>query len=235
MQKQIRKIVSNIDAHVSILDTEGELLYQLAKKSKGNVVEIGSWKGRSTIWLAKGVVASKKKFRFVFAVDPHENMEACDARLAGKSYGEFLKNITRAKVRQVVIPMVKTSANAVASWKEGIGLVFIDGSHTYEDVAFDLHEWGKFVKEGGYVALHDTIGYEGPKKVLMEALKYPSPWMLYSFEGQVAVLQKWPRSPYTNAAVNVAALLTKELYDLAFLMAKNRLPQSIKDKLKELL
>ncbi len=35
---------------------EGKLLYKLASESKGAIVEIGSWKGYSTIWLADGVV-----------------------------------------------------------------------------------------------------------------------------------------------------------------------------------
>jgi len=34
-------------------DTEGWVLYQLAKKSKAIIVEIGSWKGKSTIWLRR--------------------------------------------------------------------------------------------------------------------------------------------------------------------------------------
>lgn len=232
MEKQIRKLVEKIDPQVSILDIEGELLYQLAKKSKGNIVEIGSWKGRSTIWLAKGMLASKKKFRFVYAVDPHENMEAGDVRLAGKSYGEFLKNLVRAKVREEVIPVVKTSAVAVATWTEKVGLVFIDGSHNYEDVAYDFLMWSKFVGEGGYIALHDTIGYEGPKRVMLEVLRSQQ-WLLCDFAGQVAVLQKFSKNTSLNSAVNVVALMVKGLHDFSFLLAKDKLPQSIKDKLKE--
>ncbi|MCS6951010.1 MAG: class I SAM-dependent methyltransferase, partial [bacterium] len=54
---------------------EGELLYQLARacKGKGVIVEIGSFKGKSTIWLAKGSLAGAGVR--VFAIDPHTGSE----------------------------------------------------------------------------------------------------------------------------------------------------------------
>ena len=50
---------------------EGKFLYRLAKRSTigGCIVEIGSWKGYSTIQLAKGSLAGYKKT--VYAIDPH--------------------------------------------------------------------------------------------------------------------------------------------------------------------
>jgi len=50
---------------------EGKLLYRLAKRctGRGVIVEIGSWKGKSTIWLASGSrAASRSK---VHSIDPH--------------------------------------------------------------------------------------------------------------------------------------------------------------------
>jgi len=50
---------------------EGVFLYNTAKNcnSKYVIVEIGSWQGKSTIWLAKGSLAGNKAR--IYAIDPH--------------------------------------------------------------------------------------------------------------------------------------------------------------------
>lgn len=54
-----------------LTDKEGETLYSLAKNCKGNgvIVEIGSWKGKSTIWIANGSKSGNKVK--IYAIDPH--------------------------------------------------------------------------------------------------------------------------------------------------------------------
>jgi len=68
-KEEIKKFVEKVDGW--LLDIEGELLYDLAKNCKGNgvIVEIGSWTGKSTIWLGKGSKAGNKVK--VYAIDPH--------------------------------------------------------------------------------------------------------------------------------------------------------------------
>jgi predicted O-methyltransferase YrrM len=55
-----------------LTDAEGELLFNLAKScsGKGVIVEIGSWKGKSTIWMARGSQAGHGVK--IYAIDPHE-------------------------------------------------------------------------------------------------------------------------------------------------------------------
>jgi predicted O-methyltransferase YrrM len=66
---EVKKFVDNIDGW--LFEREGELLYDLAKNctGKGVIVEIGSWKGKSTIWLGKGSKRGKKVL--IYAIDPH--------------------------------------------------------------------------------------------------------------------------------------------------------------------
>lgn len=54
-----------------LADKEGETLYKLAKncKGKGVIVEIGSWKGESTIWISNGSKNGNKVK--IYAIDPH--------------------------------------------------------------------------------------------------------------------------------------------------------------------
>lgn len=150
------KLASGVEGYLS--DKEGSLLYDLALRvcSAGDVVEIGSWKGKSTVWLAAAVLESGSGRR-VYAVDPHtgskEHREAF-----GKvwTFDEFLENIRHAGVEKAVVPLVKTSEDAAKSWQGVIGLLWIDGAHDYESVRIDFESWEPFLAENSVIAFHDT-------------------------------------------------------------------------------
>ncbi len=67
----------------------------------------------------------------VFAVDPH---------LRG-SYEVFLENLRFHSVWDVVCPLRMTSEEAAKGRNEPIRLLFVDGSHRYEDVRLDIRLW----------------------------------------------------------------------------------------------
>lgn len=165
---EIAESIRNIKDIHSISIPEGNLLYKLAKQSTGNIVEIGSWKGYSTIWLASG---SKEGLRnSVYAIDPHTGAEI-HKKMYGvvDTYDEFLKNIKESFVNNIVIPIRKKSEDAVKDWAESIDLLWIDGDHMAADKDFDM--WYPFVRENGVIALHDTTTWDNPKKVAMMMYK----------------------------------------------------------------
>ena len=116
----------------------------------------------TTICLARGAEAGDGAR--VFAVDPHRE----------GTYPDFLRNLEAANVSARVSPIVKTSIEATPGWAEPIGLLFIDGDHTYASVEQDFLLWSPHVIEGGVIAFHDTtssprdqlMGYLGPKRVV---------------------------------------------------------------------
>jgi len=69
--ESIKQLVHNIDRKHSVSDKEGEFLYNITKActGKGVIVEIGSWKGVSTIWLGKGSKTGNSVK--IYAIDPH--------------------------------------------------------------------------------------------------------------------------------------------------------------------
>lgn len=148
--------------------TEGEYLHHLAQLNpeRGVIVEVGSWKGRSTVCLALGSieVGGGK----VYAVDPHKPL--LEEGYREDTQAEFMKNIRDAGVESHVVPMVMTSEEAAKGWDTPIRVLWIDGDHRYEQVKKDLLLWEPHVIEGGIVAMHDTIRKKGPKRVLWESI-----------------------------------------------------------------
>jgi MMP 1-O-methyltransferase len=148
---------------------EGRLLYELARRCSGRgvIVEIGSWKGKSTIWLASG--SRRGAGVPVYAIDPHT---AESDNLATQSpvptFEEFSRNVRRAGVDDLVVPRVMTSAAAARDFTEPVELIFIDGAHDYASVALDFELWFPKVIDGGTLAFHDTVAWEGPRRLVAE-------------------------------------------------------------------
>jgi MMP 1-O-methyltransferase len=139
---------------------EGRLLYSLAAAAdpKGWIVEIGSWQGKSTIWLAAG--ARSGRGARVAAIDPHRGT---DLRTEGETTEPALRsNLERAGVTADVEVVVATSADAEATWSRPVSLLWIDGDHSYEGALLDLDRWERHLLPDGAVAFHDTFTIPGP-------------------------------------------------------------------------
>jgi MMP 1-O-methyltransferase len=154
----VRELIKGVPGWLS--DEEGEALYQLAKDctGKGVIVEIGSWKGKSTICLGLGSRAGNGVR--IFAVDPH----------ADYRHGEFKENIERAGIADLVTPVKGLSEDVVGDFDETIELLFVDGSHEEDDVRHDFETWVPKVVDGGVVAFHDTTWHAGVRKVVAEKI-----------------------------------------------------------------
>ncbi len=142
---------------------EGQFLYSSAKavrELQGDVVEIGSFQGKSTIFLA---TASTK----VVSIDPHEGNVS--GGILSPTYKAFIKHLTHAGVRKHIHDIISTSQKAAKKWKKPISYLFIDGLHDTEHAHEDYQLWSPFVVDGGIVAMHDAFcGWEGARIVAME-------------------------------------------------------------------
>jgi MMP 1-O-methyltransferase len=154
----VKELIKDVPGWLS--DEEGEALYELAKEctGKGVIVEIGSWKGKSTICLGLGSRAGSGVR--IFAVDPH----------ADYRHGEFKENVERAGVADLVTPVKGFSQDVVDDFHEPIELLFVDGSHEEADVLHDFETWVPKVVEGGTVAFHDTTWHPGVRRVVAKKI-----------------------------------------------------------------
>lgn len=149
-------------------DAQGRALYEAAKAARGRgaIVEIGSWKGRSTIWLAAGARLAGQR---VLAIDPHAHSNEDPQAL---TLAEFRANLERAGVAHVVEPLVMTSSEAAGILTEPVELLFVDGDHSYEGVRRDAALWLPRLIDGGTVMFHDvaTASYSGPRRVFRRSI-----------------------------------------------------------------
>jgi len=184
--------IKNIFSHFEGLISENEsmLLYNLAKNCTGNkgiIVEIGSWKGKSTICLAKGSkVANKVK---IYAIDPHKDTLTHKANETPSTYEEFKKNLQAAEVDEIVNPICSTSQEAARIFDEPVELLFIDGDHEYGMVKLDFELWFPKLINGGIIALHDC-NFPGLEKLICEDIFSSRHFKNIGFVDRVLFAQK---------------------------------------------
>ena len=164
------KLPSHLNSVKGFLDhDEGICLYNhaLSSSKKGPILEIGSYCGKSTIYLA---AAAKEYNCSVYSVDHHtgseENQvgwEYHDIELfdeeTGKinSFPEFMRNLRKANLLDTVIPIVSDSSLVSRDWKIPLSMVFIDGGHTMEAAFNDFNNWKDKIIKGGILAIHDVF------------------------------------------------------------------------------
>ena len=182
------KLPSHLNSVKGFLDhNEGICLYNhaLSSSKKGPILEIGSYCGKSTIYLA---TAAKEYNCSVYSIDHHtgseENQvgwEYHDIELfdeeTGKinSFPEFMRNLRKANLLDTVIPIVSDSSLVSRDWKIPLSMVFIDGGHTMEAAFNDFNNWKDKIIKGGILAIHDVFpnpddGGRPPFEVYRKAL-----------------------------------------------------------------
>lgn len=159
---------SQIEGFLSV--KEGRMLYELAAESQHPIVEVGSWKGRSTGFLALGSKAGLGVP--VYAVDPHTG-SAEHRQMFGEvnTFAQFQSNMARLGVLGNPVQTIRQSSlDAAREFSGPLGLLFIDGAHDLHSILQDLDAWSPFLVEGSTIALHDTVGYgdKGPKTAAIE-------------------------------------------------------------------
>ena len=151
--------VRGVEGYLS--DDEAWALYRAVCDNAAQaprVVEIGSYKGKSTIALASALV--EKGAGSLVAVDPHAPTgKESYVREHGEqdTYAEFERNVAYAGVSNYVTSIRATSRDARKRYDmRPIDVLFIDGSHDYDDVLADIDTWTPLVNRDGIVAFNDT-------------------------------------------------------------------------------
>jgi predicted O-methyltransferase YrrM len=137
----------------------------------GPVLEIGSYCGKSAIYLAAGVRAARTAGirQLVVTVDHHRGSEEHqagweyhDPSLVDPATGRFdtlprlRATLAAAGVEDDVVAVVGRSADVARLWHTQLGMLFIDGGHTEAAAQWDYEGWAPWVALGGALAIHDV-------------------------------------------------------------------------------
>lgn len=167
------------DVHRLVLATkgfmpldEGDALHDAAIEAGSSVpdtpwVEVGSYCGRSTIWLG---VAAASCGTTLFAVDHHRGSEenqagwewhdpdVVDPRVGKMDTLPFFRAAVHdAGVEDHVVAVVGRSPVVARHWRTPLGFLFIDGGHGEEPATQDYEGWTPHVALGGILAIHDVF------------------------------------------------------------------------------
>lgn len=137
-------------------EDEERFLYNLARR-KGNLVELGCWKGRTTAILVKAAAVWRAK---VTAVDSFMTMSK-------KKFGkQATRKLWEANLKAVGLEppelLEMTTDEAAKVYDREIAFLFIDAGHSKPYIEQDLQNWTPKIKLGGIVALHDMFNPLAP-------------------------------------------------------------------------
>lgn len=151
---------------------EGDALHAAAVAAGAAVpgapfLEVGSYCGRSTIWLG---AAARACDTTLLAVDHHRGSEENqagwehhEADLVDQRTGRmdtlpvFRRTVFDAGLEDVVIAMVGLSPAVAAVWSTPLAFLFVDGGHGVEPARADFAGWTPHVAPGGTLAIHDVF------------------------------------------------------------------------------
>jgi predicted O-methyltransferase YrrM len=144
---------------------ELEALFLLARKCRpgARVLEVGSYLGASTCYLAAGLSPTGT----IVCVDTWQNQTMPDG--IRDTLAEFQNNLAPAKDQ--ITQIRKASSDVTpAELGEKFDLIFLDGDHSYQQTKSDFQLAAACLAEDGVIAFHDSLYFEGVSRVIGEAL-----------------------------------------------------------------
>ena len=189
---------------------EGDALYLAAcaacrELPKLPIIEIGTYCGRSTVWLG---AAARKYQTKVFAIDHHfgseenqQGWEWFDGSLLDTATNQLntlpslVATLRRTKLSDVVIPVVGESKVISSQWSAKLAFCFIDGGHGDEPTRSDYLNWVPKIAVNGFLAIHDVFadpkdGGQAPYKFIYKAALDSGEFVEVSATGSLRILKR---------------------------------------------
>lgn len=170
--------------------SEALLLYRMARSvESGCIVEVGSYRGRSTVFLGRGAIDGNRPR--IYAVDPHDDYIGVLGGVFGpKDRTAFYRAMLSTGCSEIV-SLVNLSSEMFASrWNKAVSLLWIDGDHSYAGVRRDFECWSPHLSADALIAFDDaTDSNLGPRK-LIEELTASGDFEVVTTVNKIAVIRK---------------------------------------------
>ena len=205
------KAVAEVDGWMS--DGQARRLWDRASTlSRGaRIVEIGSFRGRSTTVLALAAADGVE----IVAIDPHAGNDRGPQEIEGyadeaaQDHEVFHANLERAGVDDRVRHVRRFSQAALGEVDGEVDLLYIDGAHRYAPASEDIRVWGGRVAPGGTLLIHDSFSCVGVTLAIVRLLAFG---FRFRYVGRVGSLAEYRcelvsrRDRMRNAARQLAEL-----------------------------
>jgi predicted O-methyltransferase YrrM len=168
-------------------------------RAPGRIVEIGSFRGRSTIVLRMAAEPGVE----VVAIDPHGGGDrgpqeiTPDADRGQNDYRTFHANLDRAGVDTQVRHVRRMSDDALDEVQGPMDVLYVDGAHRYRPARADIETWGAKVAPGGTMLVHDAYNAVGVMLAQLRLLFASGEWR---YVGRTRSLAEYRREPLGGGA-----------------------------------
>lgn len=194
--------VANVEGWMSRNQSDTLFDAALSCPPGGQIVEIGSFHGRSTIVLA--LVAPKDSS--ITAIDPHAGNDRGPQEIAGfaeaanTDYELFNANLSKAGVADRVTHLRMFSDVALSEVAGPVDVLYIDGAHRYSPARSDIRNWGALVSDGGVMLIHDSFSSIGVTLAIARELFWSS---RFTYEKRAASMTVYRAVPCKSRGTNL--------------------------------
>lgn len=170
--EEVVALVSDVEGWMSRDQAERLFGAAAATRPGDQIVEIGSFRGRSTIVLASAAPEGVA----VVAIDPHAGNDRGPQEIDGyiaeaaTDHEVFNRNLARAGVAHRVRHVRAFSNEAHQQVEGAVAVLYIDGAHRYGPALADIRHWGARVKPGGTLLIHDSFSSVGVTLAILHDL-----------------------------------------------------------------
>jgi predicted O-methyltransferase YrrM len=182
-----------------LTDEQAHQLWHSASplEPKQRIVEIGSFRGRSTIALALAAPEGVE----ILAIDPHSGVDRApqesklNLEVGAEDAQIFASNLRRFGVTEKVSHIQKTSELAQGDVPRPVDVLFIDGAHGVRSARQDILFYGDLVPDGGTMLIHDSFSSMGVTLALVSTLFSSRQFRYAGRTGSLAVYERADLSP----------------------------------------
>ena len=194
-------------------EAQGKALWNAAERVKpgGQIVEIGSFQGKSTAVLARSADSSVT----IVAIDPHAGNDRGPGEWDGVAedgqadHDAFITNLTEAGVVDRVTHAREFSNLASGLVDGSIDFLYVDGAHGYAPASDDITRWGGRVVVGGEMFIHDVYNSLFVTLAVLRHLSLSRRWRYVGRARSLAMYERVDLGPFgvlRNFALHAASL-----------------------------
>ncbi|MFK7918543.1 MAG: class I SAM-dependent methyltransferase [Ilumatobacter sp.] len=210
--QETMELVADVEGWMS--PGQGATLYDSATRCppNGRIVEIGSFRGRSTVVLATAADPSVE----VIAIDPHAGNDRGPQEIDGfedeaaDDHAVFNNNLADAGVADRVRHVRAFSDAALDTITGPVDLLYVDGAHRYAPALADIRAWGDRVNNGGTMLIHDSFSSIGVTFAIVRSLVFGSRFRYVGRSRSMTIyradLAASPQARLSNAGRQLAQL-----------------------------